>query len=203
MDIKAIKRNTVGTGASNQDRREEKIPAVIYGRGEDSIPVLLEEKEIATILKTQGDSAIFNVAVEGGRTGQVYIKEVQRHSLKNQILHVSMQTLEAGQKLTVNVPVVLENTENVKIGVLEQTIYEVAVETVADKVPDEFTLDAGSLEIGDTLTVADLEKIPDVEILDDPETLVATVSAPRVEEVPEEGAEEAQPEVIGEKEATN
>lgn len=203
MDIKAIKRNTVGTGASNQDRREDKIPAVIYGRGEDSIPVLLEEKEIATILKTQGDSAIFNVAVEGGRTGQVYIKEVQRHSLKNQILHVSMQTLEAGQKLTVNVPVVLENTENVKIGVLEQTIYEVAVETVADKVPDEFTLDAGSLEIGDTLTVADLEKIPDVEILDDPETLVATVSAPRVEEVPEEGAEEAQPEVIGEKEATN
>lgn len=203
MDIKAIKRNTVGTGASNQDRREDKIPAVIYGRGEDSIPVLLEEKEIATILKTQGDSAIFNVAVEGGRTGQVYIKEVQRHSLKNQILHVSMQTLEAGQKLTVNVPVVLENTENVKIGVLEQTIYEVAVETVADKVPDEFTLDAGSLEIGDTLTVADLEKIPDVEILDDPETLVVTVSAPRVEEVPEEGAEEAQPEVIGEKEATN
>lgn len=203
MDIKATKRNTLGTGASNQNRRDEKIPAVIYGRGESSIPVLLDEKDIATILKTQGDSAIFNVAVEGGRSGQVYIKEVQRHSLKNQIIHVSMQTLEAGQKLTVNVPVVLANTENVKIGVLEQTLYEVSVETVADKVPDEFTVDAGSLEIGDTLTVADLGSIPDVEILEDPEALVATVSAPRVEEVAEEGAEDAQPEVIGEKETTN
>lgn len=203
MEIKAIKRETLGTGASNHDRRAEKIPAVIYGRGEISIPVLLDEKDISTILKTQGDSAIFNIAVEGGRTGQVYIKEVQRHSLKNQIIHVSMQTLEAGQKLTVNVPVVLENTENVKIGVLEQTLYEVSVETVADKVPDEFTVDAGSLEIGDTLTVADLGTLPDVEILDDSEALVATVSAPRVEEVAEEGSEDAEPEVIGEKEATN
>ncbi|MFL2100333.1 50S ribosomal protein L25 [Mycobacteroides abscessus] len=201
MEIKAIKRNTVGTGASNQDRRKDQIPAVIYGRGEYSIPVLLDEKDIATILKTQGDSAIFDVAVEGGRTGQVYIKEVQRHSLKNQILHVSMQTLKAGQKLTVNVPVVLENTENIKVGILEQAIYEVSVETVAEKVPDEFTVDAGSLEIGDTLTVADLDEIPDVEILEDPETLVATVSAPRTEEVAEEGAEDAQPEVIGETEA--
>ncbi|MBM6614676.1 50S ribosomal protein L25 [Desemzia sp. RIT804] len=201
MEIKAIKRNTVGTGSSNHDRREEKIPAVIYGRGIDSIPVLLDEKEITTILKTQGDSAIFDVAVEGGRTGQVYIKEVQRHSLKNQILHVSMQTLEAGQKLTVNVPVVLENTENIKVGILEQTLYEIAVETVADKVPDEFTVDAGSLEIGDTLTVADLGTLPDVEILEETDTLLATVSAPRVEEEPTEEAA-AEPEVIGEADTT-
>jgi len=110
-----------------------------------------------------------------------------------------MQTLKAGQKLTVFVPVVLENTENVKIGVLEQALYEVSVETVADKVPEEYTVDAGSLEIGDTLTVADLEQLPDVEIVEEPDTLIATVSAPRVEEEPEEDA--ADPEVIGEDKA--
>lgn len=203
MNIKAMKRESVGTGASHKDRRAENIPGVIYGKEEGSISVLLNEKEIREVLKTQGDSAIFDVTMEDGKKLQVYIKEVQRHSLKNQILHVSMQTLKAGQKLTVFVPVVLENTENVKIGVLEQALYEVSVETVADKVPEEYTVDAGSLEIGDTLTVADLEQLPDVEIVEETDTLIATVSAPRVEEEPEEEPEEdaADPEVIGEDKA--
>lgn len=199
MEIKVIKREKLGSGVSNQDRRNKQVPGAIYGKGETTTPVLFDEKDIEMVLKKLGDNAIFNVTVEGGDTNQVYIKEVQRAALKSQILHVSLQTLKAGQKVTVSVPVVLENTEAIKVGVLEQTLYEVEVETLPNKVPNEYTLDAGKLEIGDTLTVKDLEVLPEVEILDEAATLIVTVSAPRTdEEIEGTATEAAEPEVIGE-----
>lgn len=198
MEIKVFKREEEGTGASNQYRRDEKVPAVIYGKGEETTSVLFNEKDVDNLLKKLGDSAIFDVTFEDGTAKQVYIREVQRQSLKRNVLHLSLQTLKAGQKVTVSVPVTLENTEDIKIGVLEQALYEVEVETLPSKVPNEYTLDAGKLEIGDTLTVADLESIDEVEILDEQDSLIATVSAPRTEEELESTDTSEDPEVIGE-----
>lgn len=200
MEIKVFKREEEGTGASNQYRRNEQVPGVIYGKEEETASVLFNEKDVDNLLKKSGDSAIFNVAFEDGTMKQVYIKEVQRQSLKRNVLHLSLQTLKAGQKVTVTVPVTLENTEDIKIGVLEQALYEVEVETLPSKVPNEYALDAGKLEIGDTLTVADLENIDEVEILDEQDSLIATVSAPRTDEELESTDTSAEPEVIGETE---
>lgn len=200
MEITVFKREEEGTGASNQYRRNEQVPGVIYGKGEETTSILFDERDIENVLKKLGDSAIFNIAFEDGSVKQVYIKEVQRHSLKRNILHVSLQTLKAGQKVTVAVPVTLENTDDIKVGILEQALYEVEVETLPSKVPNEYTLDAGKLEIGDTLTVADLESIPEVEILDEQDSLIATVSAPRTEEELEATDTSVEPDVISEAE---
>jgi large subunit ribosomal protein L25 len=155
----------------------------------------------------QAESTVIEVTVEG-HTAKTLIREIQRHPIKRQILHVDFQALVAGEKVVVSIPIVLTGTaEGVKLegGVLEQPLRELEIEVDPSNIPDHVELDVTNMMIGDSLHVSDL-KVPDgVEIQDDPETSVAVLAAPRavVEETPAaegaEGAAEgvAEPEVIG------
>lgn len=199
MKINATLRTEVGSSAANRDRREKKVTAVINGKGLESTPVLLDSKDLDNALKTLGKNAIFDVAVQNGNTHQVIIKEIQNATLVNQILDVELQVIQKGEKLTVTVPIIVENAENVKRGIVSQTLNELEIETLPTNIPTEFTLDVGTLEIGDALTVADISVNKDITVLSGPEQSVVSVLPPSVEE-PETAVEAVEPGLVGETE---
>jgi large subunit ribosomal protein L25 len=184
------------------------VPAVIYGHGRDPISLSLNARDLDKMLgHFQAESTVIDITV-GGQTAKTLIREIQRHPIKRQILHVDFQALVAGEKVTVSIPISLTGIpEGVKLegGVLDQTLRELEIEVDPSNIPDHVELDVSAMVIGDSLHVSDIKLPEGVEILDDPETSVAVVAAPRavIEETPAaegvEGAPEgaAEPEVIG------
>lgn len=207
VSFNATARDQVGKGAARTLRGKGLIPAVIYGHGRDPQPLSLNARDLDKLLgHIQAESTVIEVSV-GGTTAKTLIREIQRHPIKRQILHVDFQALVAGEKVTVSIPIVLEGIpEGVRLGggVLDQTLRELEIEVDPSSIPDHIEFDVTNMVIGDSVHVSDLKLPEGVEVLDDPETSVAVLAAPRavIEETaaaePVEGAEGvAEPEVIG------
>jgi large subunit ribosomal protein L25 len=209
VSFNATARDTVGKGAARTLRSKGQIPAVIYGHGREPQPLALNARDLDKMLgNIQAESTVIEVTV-GGQTAKTLIREIQRHPIKRQILHVDFQALVAGEKVTVSIPIVLMGIpEGVRLGggVMDQTLRELEIEVDPADIPDHVELDVTSMVIGDSKHVSDLSLPPGVKVLDDPEGSVAVVAAPRavIEEVaavaePVEGEAGAvgEPEVIG------
>lgn len=199
MKLNAEKRERLGTSASKQARRDNKVPTIIYGRDIETTPVLVDRKEFDDILRKLGRNAVFNVVLDGKEI-RVLIKEISMSALKPEVYNVELNALTKGQKVTVEVAVVIHGAEEIKEGVVTQPLTEIEIETEPGNIPTEITYDISELVIGDTVAVSDLVVPENVEVLTEPETTVVMVSAPRLEEEPATDDEVAEPEVIGEKE---
>ena len=208
VSFNATARDISGKGAARSLRRQGQVPAVIYGHGRAPQPLSLNARDLDKLLgHIQAESTVIEVTV-GGHTAKTLIREIQRHPIKRQILHVDFQALVAGEMVTVNIPIVLNGIpEGVRLegGVLDQTLREIEIEVDPSDIPDHVELDVTNMVIGDSLHVSDIVVPAGVKVLDDPETSVAVLAAPRavIEETPAveaiEGAAEgvAEPEVIG------
>jgi large subunit ribosomal protein L25 len=208
VSFNATARDTTGKGAARTLRSRGQVPAVIYGHGREPLSLSLNARDLDKMLgHIQAESTVIEVTVDG-QTAKTLIREIQRHPIKRQILHVDFQALVAGEKVTVSIPIVLNGVaEGVRLegGVLDQTLRELEIEVDPSNIPDHAELDVTNMMIGDSLHVSDIKLPEGVEILDDPETSVAVLAAPRavIEEAPAaeavEGAAEAvgEPEVIG------
>lgn len=200
MKLKAQKRERLGTSASKQARNDNKVPATIFGSDMDATSVLIDRKEFDELLRELGRNAVFNIDLDGKET-QVLIKNIDLSALKPEIYNVELNALTKGQKVTVPVTIILEGLDDVKEGVVTQTLNEVEVETDPLNIPTEITLNVSELVIGDTVIVSDLKVPKNVTVLAEADETVVVVSAPRVEEEPADGdAVVAEPQVIGEKE---
>src|SRR5712671_7266666 len=208
VSLSANSRADTGKGAARTLRSQGQVPAVIYGHGRDPQALALNARDLDKMLShIQAESTVIEVTV-GGATAKTLIREIQRHPIKRQILHVDFQALVAGDTVTVSIPIVLNGIpEGVRLegGVLDQTLRELEIEVDPSNIPDHAELDVTNMVIGDSLHVSDIKLPEGVEILDDPETSVAVLAAPRavIEEAPAaeavEGAEGAvaEPEIIG------
>lgn len=202
MNLKAELRTTIGTSASRKARQEGKIPVAMYSKGEETQSLLIDRREFENILKKEGVNAVFNVDIDG-KTQQVLIKDFVKASLKDEFYSVDLQAVSADDKLQVEIPVVLVNEETVKEGIVDLTLTTVLVETTPANIPSSFEIDVKGMEIGDVKYASDLEMPANVELVTDAEESLVSVVAPTEE--PEETTDEdevAEPEVIGEKEAT-
>lgn len=188
MKLQVEKREKVGSSAAKRARLDKKLTAVIYGKDVEATPVLLDAKDFDEVLKQLGKNAIFEVSISGGKTTQVILKDIQQAALKNEIQNVELQVITKGQKLTMTVPIHLVGSEDVKEGVLTQTLNELEIETEATNVPTEFQIAVNEMTIGDTLTVADIKVDADISVLTDLEEAVVVLSAPVAAEVEEEAA---------------
>jgi large subunit ribosomal protein L25 len=205
VSFNATARDAAGKGAARTLRSKGQVPAVIYGHGREPQALALNARDLDKMLgHIQAESTVIEVSV-GGTTSKTLIREIQRHPIKRQILHVDFQALVAGEKVTVNIPITLTGIpEGVRLGggVLDQTLREVEIEVDPSNIPDHIEFDVTNLVIGDSVHVSDLKVPAGVEVLDDPETSVAVLAAPRavIEETaaaePAEGAA-TEPEVIG------
>ncbi|MDN6293362.1 MAG: 50S ribosomal protein L25 [Alkalibacterium sp.] len=199
MKLTATKRTETGTSASKRARAEGKIPAAIYGREVETVPVLLNEKELEMTLREVGSNGVFKVDVDG-ETYDVFVKDKKNAALKPEIYHVDLLAFTKGQKVNMTIPVYVNGEEEIKEGIVSQSISELEVNVAPANAPSEYIVDVSEMEIGDAKHVSDIVIADDVELLTDTELTVVSVSAPQIEEEPEPTSDDEmpEPEVIGE-----
>jgi large subunit ribosomal protein L25 len=203
--LKVESREARGKGAARQLRRAGAIPGNVYGREVEPVAVAADQREFAALVNSISvENTILELSVDGEAPRRVLIREIQRHPVRSEYLHVDFFEIRAGEKLNVNVPLHLVGTPiGVRNGgVLQQVRHEIEIECLPSEIPASFEVDISGLAIGDSLHIGDID-LKGVDLLDEPERTICLVAAPRVVEVAEEeeleGAfeeEDAEPEVI-------
>lgn len=198
--LDAKPREADGSREARRLRREGLVPGVVYGGGGEPLAFQIGERELRSALS--GHSALYELKLDGDKPQPVLIREYQRHPVSGAITHIDLIRVSLKEKVqaAVNVEVTgAEDSPGIRFGgLLEQTLREVNVSALPMEIPESLTLDASSLEIGDALHVSDIVAPDGVEILDDPESLVATIAASRMAQQVERDLEEAEAELIGE-----
>lgn len=200
MKISAEKRTKTGTSASKQARAAGKLPAVIYGSQVESLPVLIDLKEFEDTIREVGANGVFTLAVDG-EDYTVFVKETSAFALTPKLYHVDLQAFSAGEKVVMTIPVFVEGEENILEGNVTQSISEIEIEVAPEEAPNNFTVDASELAIGDSITVADIEMPEGAVLITEADETVLSVVAP--EDIsddlePTESSDEMpEPEVIG------
>src|SRR5881396_729816 len=161
VSLSASPRQATGKGAARQARFRGRVPAVIYGHGRDTQPLELEAKALEKALQgVEPASTIIDLAVDG-KTVKTLIREIQRHPIRPDIIHVDFYEIHATEKVKLKVPVHLVGNPD---GVRNQVTREVEIEVLPENIPDRVELDVNALKIGDSLHVRDLS-IPNAKIL--------------------------------------
>lgn len=189
--LTAEPRSEFGKGAARRTRRAGKIPAVLYGHGSDPKHLALPSIEFARLIRENGRNAVITIEVDGSESQLALTKTITVHPLKNYIEHVDLLTLKKGEKVTVDIHVVLSG-DPVPGGLVFQDYDRVSIEVDALHIPDQFEVSVDGLAIGGHITAGQIALPPGAELLTDPEALIVAVS-----EAPSEEALEAEVEGAG------
>jgi large subunit ribosomal protein L25 len=192
LEVKERERS--GSRDSRRLRKSGLIPGVLYGRGHKPHPIFVSERELRRVLTgSAGLHAILDVVLDGQKTTHSSIlKDYQVDPIRGKIDHFDLQEVRLDQPIQTSVVVELvgESVGAKAGGVLSQVAREIRVEALPLEVPERMELDVSSMEIGDSLRLSDLGVPEGVTLLDDPETVLATVTVPTRVEEPEEEVEE-------------
>ncbi len=194
-------RDTTGKEAARKVRAEGFVPAVFYGPNiEKSLAVKVKLEEITPVTKTsEWETSRLELVLPDGTEEDALIKELVRNPLTGEILHMDLYQLVKGHKVTVNVPVELENREScagVKAGgILEFLEREVEISVLPREIPDKIHIDVAALDLEQSVTVADIALPESAEVLTDESVVIVTVAHPRAEAPALETEEEAEQEV--------
>jgi large subunit ribosomal protein L25 len=190
---------STGSPASRRLRATGKVPAVLYGRGAEPAPISVEWRDLRSALTTdKGLNALLTLKI-GGKNTKAIVKEMQRHPVRRDVLHIDFLAVDVDKPITTDVPLVLEGEPEKVIrddGVVEQIVNVLIVTAKPDAIPGHIAVDVSDLEIGQHITVGDLQLPADVTTEADPEETIVTAKltslalAEEVEEEGEEGEEE-------------
>jgi large subunit ribosomal protein L25 len=202
--VQAKVREGRGKNDARRARRDGMVPITVYGGDGETIAAVAQLSELAAILRSEsGRNTIFTIDVEGVGTSEVMFHDRQIDPVKGRLIHADLARLVKGQKIEVTVPLHLVGEPigvKEKQGVLEQIIREIEIRCEPREIPDSLDLDVSNLDVHELLHVSDIPVGPGVEILTDPEQVIATVGIVKEEVVAApatEGEEPAEPEVIG------
>jgi large subunit ribosomal protein L25 len=205
-DITVVAKTREGRGKNDARRARAAgmVPVVVYGGEGGTVAALASLRELAAILRSEsGRNTIFTLDIEGVGTSEVMFHERQVDPVRGRLIHADLTRLVKGQKIEVTVPLHLVG-EPVGVreeqGVLEQIIREIEIRCEPREIPDVINVDVSNLGVHDVLHISDIQVDERIEILNDPDTVIATVSIVKEEPVAVpaievEGA--AEPEVIG------
>jgi large subunit ribosomal protein L25 len=210
ISLKARKRVETGKGAARKLRAAGKIPGIIYGAVEEPISLSLDTRELSNLIGHDGETGLIELLVEdeaGKKIAQekAVIRQVDYDPERDSLVHIDFLSVAMDKKITVSVPVELLG-EAVGViqskGILTQITHSLEVECLPGLLPSSFQVDISHLEIGDSIHVGDLPELEGVKIRTGGEHTLATVEAPRAEEVveveeEEVPEEEVEPELVG------
>ena len=200
--IEAHKREVSGKGAARSMRRAGQMPAILYGRKDEVIPVQIETRGFLDFLHNYGENAFINLEIADHGTENVMIREIQRDPVSNQLLHTDLLRISMDELITSSITVTLVGSAAgiQEGGILEFPHREIAVRCLPTLLLEEVQVDVNELEIDDKVSVEDISLPEGIEVLDDPRTRVVAIMPPRVEEEPtvEEGDEEEVEEAVDE-----
>jgi large subunit ribosomal protein L25 len=193
-------RSETGKGVARKLRAAGRVPAVIYGHNRESQGLSVNARELAKLLEhISAASTVVELGLGSG-TARTLIREIQRHPVKRNIVHVDFQELVAGEKVHVALPLVFVGVAagvREQGGLLEEVMREVQVSVDPASIPNHIDVDVSGLMIGHPIHVRDLTLPAGVSVLDDPDLTVVAVAAPRtVEAVAADAPAAGEPEVI-------
>lgn len=198
MDVKisVTTDRPLGSRSARRLRVEGKVPAVVYGLGEDSVPVSVDWSDLRRALTTDaGLNALITLDVDGEQQLSI-IKDLQRDPVRRNVTHVDFIRIDREAEIQVEVPIVLTGQAEAverEDGTVAHLMFTILVNSKPDTIPDELTIDVTDMEIGDAIRVADLDLPAGVSTDLDPEEVIVTamVSRSTIEVAAEEEAAEA------------
>lgn len=191
-------------GELNRLRKQDQVPGVVYGRGKENLPVLLDGRLLRQALSSgAGSNAIIELQIENGdsqkekTTETVMFKEVQRDILvRDRLLHVDFIRISMQEKMVASVPVQIVGESDspgvTEGGIVQVLLREVEVYCLPASIPDSIEVDISALNLGESLVANDLVLPEGVELSTDPEETVVLIAAPSEEVEPEEEEEAAE-----------
>ena len=206
VKIKVAIREDRGTSHAKAMRRQERIPAVVYGKGLN-LALAIDKKELKYLRQHHfSENVILNLVIadkKGAKTVPTLLKDYQLDPLTDEVLHLDFIKVSMTEKIEVEVPVEIKGEpKGVKEGgSLERVLWNIRVKCLPKDIPQNITIDVSELDIGDSIHVSDLTLPPGVEFVSEATEVVVTVAAPVKEEEIVEAAEAPaeEPEVIKEK----
>ena len=200
--LKAVVREPGKKSVTKDLRASGKIPAVYYHGSTESMHIEVDKKEFSRLM--QNRPTLINLDVEGQNAVECMIRDIQRHPVSQEPIHLDFIGITRGKKIVTTVSIKLHGIpDGVRNqgGILQQVLHEVDIRVLPSNMPDRIEVDVTSLKLGESIHL-DHVAVEGVEWEDNPDRTIATVVAPRVveETVEEEAAEEAaEPELVGEK----
>lgn len=193
VTIGAQPRAALGTRASRRLRRQGLVPATVYGKNADPKSIIVNGRELYSALHTEaGRNALITVDIEGDEKVLAVAREVQRHPVRGEVIHLDLIQISLDEAITAEVALEYVGTP---AGVREDGSFVEAIATTVNisalptTIPGSIVVDIEALQTGDTLKVSDLPEIEGVEYTDDPDRALVTVLLPRAEAEPEEALE--------------
>ncbi|WP_434352666.1 50S ribosomal protein L25/general stress protein Ctc [Psychrobacter sp. HD31] len=186
-----------GKGASRRLRKQNLIPAIIYGGNEEPVAVSLKNNELVKALESEAFfSSIITITIEGGEDEQGIIKALQRHPAKGFPMHADFQRIVKGQKISMSVPVRFEGEEEAPGakagGILSTQVVDLDINCLPSQIPEFIAIDVSALNIGDSVHLSDIA-LPEGVVLADLEAgtdrTVANMTAAKEEKVEDSAAE--------------
>ena len=161
-----------------QARKTGFVPGVIYGKGMESISVKFDERNLLKALRGRSQKAKISVQV-GDETKQCFVQEIQKDSVLGKTLHIAMQVVQKDQVVKMKVPIIYNGSEALNERRLIVLPYCTEIELIGPGVdiPDHVAVDVVDKTIGDKIVVGDFIVNPSLKILDDPEKVVAAITA--------------------------
>jgi large subunit ribosomal protein L25 len=197
--LEATRRDERGKNAARRLRAQGMVPVTVYGGGEEAASTMIGKREFAALLRNYGRNKVFTLNFEGSAT-PVKIAALQLDPIKGSLIHADLMRISLTEKTTFELPIrAVGESEGVKKfeGILDLVTKSLEVRCLPTDLPEAIEVDVTTLGIGDHLYVKDLKISDKIEVLADPEKVVVTVVAPRVEEeAPPAEESAAEPEVI-------
>lgn len=193
-------RTPEGSRSTRRLRRQGLVPGVLYGGGGEPLPFSVDARELRHAL--HGVGAVLEVQIDGTSTPAV-LKDAQRHPLRGETTHVDLLRVDLSKPIQATVTLELLGSEDApgikEGGILDQPTREVNVEALPTDIPESIQIDVSGLSIGDSVTLASASVPSGVTLIDDTDTTVASMLAPRLQsEVDELDAIEEETGVVGE-----
>jgi len=186
-------REKTGKSAARELRRNDEIPAVLYGL-KDNLSLSVGSKEFTKVLADKGRSALIDLKVEGGKQHKVILKETQTHPLKELCVHADFLEVALDKAVKVSVPVnLVGQSPGEKLGgIINHILKTLEVECLPTNIPQVFDVDMLGVELDQVVHVSDMQLPEGVKVLQRPaEAIVSVHLAKAEEEKPAEGEEEA------------
>lgn len=202
VKLKAEKRSDLKHSSTKALREKGLLPAVVYGKEQEALNVTVDNMELLKTLRDEGRNAVIGLDLDGSVI-EVMLHDYQSEPIRNELIHADFYVVDMTQEMDVMVSVHTtgESKGEKEGGVLQHPLYEIEVRAKPADIPDEIVVDVSALEIGDSITVADLKADAKYEILEDEHSTIATVTAPDVIEDDEDDAEDedVEPELVDQK----
>jgi large subunit ribosomal protein L25 len=199
--LQVAAREPGGSRAARRLRRSGSIPGVLYGGGDDPVSFQVTARTLRQALA--GAGAVLDLSIEGAGSSPAVLKELVRHPVTGEPVHVDLLRVRLDVKIQATVQLELTGAEEApgvkEGGVLESVTRDLNIEALPGDIPDSMSHDVSGMEIGDTLLLSSLQPPAAVTLTDDPETVIATLTPPKLQ-IESDDEIESETAVVGEDE---